>query len=182
MENNGEMAEKPGNEGILAFRVEQAHAEGTGAGITKTLGAITNVLGAKCEGRAIHAKVVRRVWAQMEGIGPDVLDSLAIVNLWCMIHGKIGGGQSAIVSWSGYRKNWKTRVKEGITKGLRLGVFEEIPGIGGNKLCITSKGERVLDLYDQKFAQEVEDMNNRRILKALEAETKRLNKEAKKKP
>lgn len=97
-----------------------------------------------------HAKAVRRTAAYLQiGIGEREINALSILSSWCWINKKPGGAIAAIVNWSGANIGWKSKIRGGIYDCLKKGLIEKIPRSNGYRLCLTVKGERVLEVYDR---------------------------------
>ncbi len=97
-----------------------------------------------------HSKAVRRTAAYFKmGFGEREISALCILSAWCWVNNKPGGGIATIVGWSGYKRSWKARVYSGIDDCIKLGLMENVPMRAGHRLCISFKGERVLQVYDR---------------------------------
>ena len=91
---------------------------------------------------------MRRTRALLEmDIGSMELDGLAIVSVWCELNNRVGGSRETIVQWSGYTRNWKHYVNQSIRACFVLGLLETLKVQGGERIALTTKGERVMEVY-----------------------------------
>jgi hypothetical protein len=125
-----------------------------------------------------HSKAIRRTSAYFKiGIGDREITTLCIVSTWLWMKQQEAGAQDQIVDWSGYARGWKSRIYNGIRDCIKVGLIEQLPVKGGKRIAITTKGERVLDVYE-KFCESIEqEFQFRNITAKLEQETKRLKAE-----
>lgn len=117
--------------------------------------------------RVMHQKGMRRLAAYMRFTGDDFgeweLNALTIIDLWCSLHQREGGPIQTIIDWSGYRYRWQNKVRSGIERGIKLKTLELIScGKKGNKLCLTTKGYRVLELYPKFCAKVLDEFEDTR--------------------
>lgn len=127
-----------------AFEDIAGYAIRHGVGLSKVI--------TKVDERIIHAKAIRRISDYLGfSVGDAELTALGCVSTWCLIKMREGGPISSIVDWSGYTINWKKKVRHGIHRCIALGALEFVKVNGGNRLCITTKGHRILDVYDMYY-------------------------------
>lgn len=131
--------------------------------------------------RIVHLKAVRRL-ANVAGGGAMELDALGIVDTWCALNQRVGGGHETIVDWSGYTKNWKAKVYSGIRGCVKIDWLFWAKSGKGYIICVSDRGRNVLKLYDEKFAQVQQEfidkyhlLQERKARKELIRELKRSN-------
>lgn len=108
--------------------------------------------------RAVHLKAKRRLCAMLGAQHDDgpyitevVLNTLSIVNMWCLWNGRQDGNAQDMVNWSGYRKRWMDRYNWGISKCIEQGFMIKKKSHGGTKVGLTEHGLRLIKMYTQCF-------------------------------
>lgn len=132
--------------------------------------------------KAIDAKAIRGVCG-MYGITANELEALAILETYLVLHDRVnvGAAERAIIDWSGARPGWKKKMRQAFAMAKHGGWVDEFRSKQGHAIDLTDKGRSVLDAYNRRYAEILEDLESKRWKLLLEKETKRLNKERKKK-
>lgn len=130
------------------------------AGAGLIVGANGSGMIVKVSDRIVGLKAIRRLCAQLDiSFGVKELDALMIVDTWCMLNRRESGPISSMVGWSGYTKNWKAKVYQGIRECLQIGALEAVKTNGGESLSIAPKGRRIMSMYDACEKQVLEEYN-----------------------
>lgn len=127
--------------------------------------------------RIWHHKALRHVCGVFPEINQWGVEFVGILLTWLRLHGRenVGGALDTVSDWSGARRRWDKRIKEGCAEAVAGGFVEAIPyGNGGYVYDITQKGRRMLQAYDRRYNEVKEDNEARAVVRALEREAKRL--------
>lgn len=110
-------------------------------------------------------KAARRVGPYLGmKVGDYELNFLCAVWMWSKIKGKREAGLTRIINWTGYHKKWKSVMYQAAANCIRLGLIEEIPKSGGKRIVLSTKGKRVIEVYNQL----IETVRLEELAKALQ--------------
>lgn len=133
-----------------AQNLNRRDAEVPGDGYIR-LSEYTNVLARRTNELQIHSKCMREIANKYPGMHANMVNSLAIVDTYFMLHGRNSQNIDIIIDWSGARSPWKRKVGRGITELIVEGYL--IIGGKGKSVSISEDGVKILEDYNIIFDQ-----------------------------
>lgn len=117
----------------------------------------------------VHNKTVRLLAAKYPGLHADMLNSLAIVDTYLILHKRQRQSIEHVLDWSGANTKWKRKIGRGITELILEGYL-----IGeGKSVSISEEGARILEDYNVKFEEAKQTYIDRAIKAAAKKKVKK---------
>lgn len=159
----------------------QERPKSPGTGIDWITGRECDAVAMGAGSRTIHAKANRSI-AGRHQIGSWCIEYLCGLHAYLLLTGKEGIGvrRAQFIDWTGARPNWKKRLREGQAEALEYGYIELIPSSTGHAVDLSEKGKRLIEEYDRRYKEIVQDMRERRIRAMIEREARDLKRRQKK--
>lgn len=97
----------------------------------------------------VHNKAARLIASKYPGLHANMLNSLAIVDTYLLLHNRQRQHVDLVIDWSGANNQWKKKIGRGITELILEGYLITL----GKSIAISEKGARILQEYDNIFEE-----------------------------
>lgn len=105
----------------------------------------------------VHARVVRRIATIFPGIHVGQTEALLLARTWFDYFERDSGAIKRIVDWTGANPKWKRKVTKQLALCVQNGVMNTKPSKRGTAIYVSEKGKRILELYEQRYQEVIEE-------------------------
>jgi len=164
MENVANSPQGRGN----ANRRDQDAPEIVPGHVYNRLNEYTHPLAKRVNELQVHNKTIRTIASKYPGMHAPMLNSLAIVETYLLLHNRQSQNIETILDWSGASIPWKKKVGRGITELILEGYLITL----GKSIAISEEGAKVLQDYDSIFEESKKIYIDRAIKAAAKKKVK----------
>jgi len=164
MENVANSPQGRGN----ANRRDQDAPEIVPGHVYNRLNEYTHPLAKRVNELQVHNKTIRTIASKYPGMHAPMLNSLAIVETYLLLHNRQSQNIETILDWSGASIPWKKKVGRGITELILEGYLITL----GKSIAISEEGSKILQDYENIFEESKKIYIDRAIKAAAKKKVK----------